>query len=51
MQLFNHLLQKHVILAADSVLIVLNEHLVNVLLEQLTATFQYLLIHVDASTP
>lgn len=32
MQLFDHLLQKHVVLATDTVLIVLNKHLVNVLL-------------------
>ncbi|HFL3236856.1 TPA: hypothetical protein ACG3KH_004314, partial [Clostridioides difficile] len=50
-QFLDHLLQKHAVLAADSILIILQNHLMDVFFEQLAATFQYLLIHVDAFTP
>jgi len=45
MQLFDHLLQKHAFLAADSVLVILNKQLLNILFQQFTTAFQYSLTH------
>lgn len=44
-QLFDHLLQKQAFLTADSVLVILNEQLLNIFLQQFATAFQYGLTH------